>query len=76
MSSSDAVTDSSESICSIVGAMLWQINSRNGLLLNLAAASIWLSHMMHSALLVPSKIFVFHHLFADVILFVVVGNLC
>ena len=39
--------------------MLWQINSRNGLLLNLAAASIWLSHVIHPALLLPSKILMF-----------------
>ena len=57
MSSSDTVTDSSESICNIVGAMLWQINLGICLLLNLAAASIWLSHVIHSVLLVPSKIF-------------------
>ena len=39
MSSSDASADNSENICNIVGAMLWQINSRNGVFVNLAAAS-------------------------------------
>ena len=39
--------------------MLWQINSRNGFLLKLAAASIWLSQVIHSPLLVPSKILMF-----------------
>ena len=28
--------------------MLWQIVSQNGVLVNLAAASIWLSQVMHS----------------------------
>ena len=59
MSSSVASAESSESMCSIEGAMLWQINLRNDVLLNLAAASTWLSQVMHSALLVPSKIFMF-----------------
>ena len=59
ISSSDAAAGNSESMCNIKGAMLWQIGSQNGLLLKLAAASIWLSHMMHSALLVPSKILMF-----------------
>ena len=39
--------------------MHWQISPQNDELLNLAAASIWLSQVMHSALLVPSKIFMF-----------------
>ena len=54
-----ASAESSENICSIDGAMLWQTNSLNDVLLNLAAASIWLSQVMHSALLLPSKILMF-----------------
>ena len=57
ISSSDAAAGNSESICNIEGAMLWQISSRNSFLLNLA--SIWLSHVMYSALLVPLKILMF-----------------
>ena len=57
--------------------MFWQINSWNGLLLNLAAASIWLSHVMHSAFVgAIEDLYVFHHLFANIILFVVVSDLC
>ena len=59
MSLSEASTDSSQNTCNIMGAMLWQINSRNGVLENLAAASTWLSQVMHSALLLPSKILMF-----------------
>ena len=59
MSWSVASAESSESICNIEGAMLWQISSQNNKLLNLAAATIWLSQVMHSALLVPLKIFIF-----------------
>ena len=40
MSSSEAAEGNSERICNIEGAMLWQINSQNGLLLKLAAAFI------------------------------------
>ena len=78
ISSSDAAAGSSESICNIEGAMLWQINSQNGLLLNLAAASIWLSHVMHSALLVPSKILMFFiiHLLTLFLLSVTCTNIC
>ena len=54
-----ASAESSESICNIEGAMIWKTNSRNEELLNLAAASIWLSQVMQSALLVPLKIFMF-----------------
>ena len=56
MSSSDASADNSENICNIVGAILWQISFQNGVFLNLAAASSWLSQVMHSALLLSSKI--------------------
>ena len=59
MSLSVDSAESSESICNIEGAMLWQISSRNDELLNLAATSIWLSQVMHSALLVPSKVLMF-----------------
>ena len=56
--------------------MLWQINSQNGVLENLAAASTWLSQVMHSVLLLPSKILMFfHHLFADFVFLVAVGIL-
>ena len=41
MSSADASAYSSENICNIVGAMLWQINLQNGVFVNLA--STWLS---------------------------------
>ena len=59
MSSSVAIADSSENMCNIADAILWQINSRKGVLVNLAAASTWLIQLMHSALLLPSKIFMF-----------------
>ena len=59
MSSLEASADNSESTSNIVGAMLWQINSRNDVFVNLAAASAWLSQVMHSALLLPSKILIF-----------------
>ena len=59
MSTPVASADSSENTCNIAGAMLWQINSQNGVLENLAAASTWLSQVMHSALLLPSKILMF-----------------
>ena len=59
MSLSVAIADSSENMCNIAGAILWQINSRKGVLVNLAAASTWLIQLMHSALLLPSKIFMF-----------------
>ena len=39
--------------------MLWQNNSQNGVFENLAAASTWLSQVMHSALLLPLKILMF-----------------
>ena len=63
MSSSEVSADSSENICNIAGAMLWQISSRNGVFVNLAAASTWLSQLMHSALLLPSKILMFFMIF-------------
>ena len=59
MSSSVAIADNSENMCNIAGAILWQINSRKGVLVNLAAASTWLIQLMHSALWLPSKIFMF-----------------
>ena len=59
MSLSLVSAESSKSIYNIEGTMLWQINSQNDVLVNLAAASIWLSQVMHSALLVPSKILMF-----------------
>ena len=59
MSSLEAIADSSENMCNIAGAMLWQINSRNGVFVNLAAASTWLIQLMHSALLLPLKILMF-----------------
>ena len=63
MSASDASADKSENTCSIAGAILWHINSRKGVFVNLAAASIWLSQVMHSALLLPSKILMFFIIF-------------
>ena len=39
--------------------MFWLITSRNDVFVNLAAASTWLSQVMHSALLLPSKILMF-----------------
>ena len=59
MSASDASADKSENTCSMAGAILWHINSLKGVLVNLAAASTWLSQVMHSALLLPSKILMF-----------------
>ena len=59
MSASDASADRSENTCSIGGAILWHINSQKGVFVNLAAASTWLSQVMHSALLLPLKILVF-----------------
>ena len=43
MSLLEASADSSENIYNIAGAMLWQINLRNGVFVKLAAASTWLS---------------------------------
>ena len=63
MSVWDASTDRSENTCNIVGAILWHINSRNGVFVNLAAASTWLSQVMHSSLLLPSKILMFFIIF-------------
>ena len=63
MSASDASADRSENTCSIVGAILWHINSWKGVFVNLAAASIWLSQVMHSALLLLSKILMFFIIF-------------
>ena len=63
MSASDASADKSENTCSIVGAILWHINSLKGVFVNLAAASTWLSQVMHSALLLPSKILMFFIIF-------------
>ena len=63
MSASDARADRSENKCSIGGAILWHINSRKGVFVNLAAASIWLSQVMHSPLLLPSKILMFFSIF-------------
>ena len=40
MSASDARADRSENTCSIAGAILWHINSRKVVFVNLAAASI------------------------------------
>ena len=60
MSSSDTSADNSENTCNIAGAILWQISSRNGVFVNLAAASTWLSQVMHSALFLPSKILMFY----------------
>ena len=75
MSASDVSADRSENTCSIVGAVLWHINSQKGVFVNLAAACIWLSQVMHSALLLPLKnLDVFHHLFAGIIPLVVVGD--
>ena len=39
------------------------INSQNGVFVNLAAASTWLSQVMHSTLLLPSKILMFFIIF-------------
>ena len=63
MSASDARAVRSENTCSIAGAILWHINSRKGVFVNLAAASTWLSQVMHSALLLPSKILMFFSIF-------------
>ena len=63
MSASDASADKSENTCSIAGVILWHINSRKGVFVNLAAASTWLSQLMHSALLLPSKILMFFIIF-------------
>ena len=56
---SEANVESPQSMCNIDGAMLWHINSHSDELLNFAAASTWLSHVIHSTLLVPSKILIF-----------------
>ena len=56
MSASDASADRSENTHSIAGAILWHINSLKGVFVNLASASIWLSQVMHSALLLPSSL--------------------
>ena len=53
------VVESSPSTCNIEGAMPWQMSSVNEELLNLAAASIWLSQVMQLALLVPLKVLMF-----------------
>ena len=63
MSASDANADKSENTCSKAGAILWHINSLKGVFVNLAAASTWLSQVMHSALLLPSKILMFFSIF-------------
>ena len=63
MSASDASADRSENICSIVGAIRWHISSLKGVFVNLAAASTWLSQVMHSALLLPSNILMFFIIF-------------
>ena len=59
MSASVAIGVSSENMCNMAGAILWQINLRKGVFVNLAAASTWLIQLIHSALLLPSKIFRF-----------------
>ena len=59
MSSSVAVTGSSVSTCSIDGAIPWHSSSLKDRLLNLEAASIWLSQVIHSDLFVPSKALMF-----------------
>ena len=63
MSASDASAYKSENMCSIAGAILWHINSLKGVFVNLAAASTWLSQVMHSALLLPLKILMFFIIF-------------
>ena len=63
MSASDASADRCENTCSITGAILWHINSLKGVFVNLAAASIWLSQVMHSRLLLLSKILMFFIIF-------------
>ena len=63
MSALDASADKSENTCSIAGAILWHINSLKGVFVNLAAASTWLSQVMHSALLLLSKILMFFIIF-------------
>ena len=63
MSASDTSADKSENTCSIAGAILWHINSLKGVFVNLAAASTLLSQVMHSALLLPSKILMFFIIF-------------
>ena len=76
---SEANVESPESTCNIDGAMLWHFNSRNQELLNLAAASTWLSHVMHSTLLVPSKILMFFIiclLTSSFLLFVTCAKFC
>ena len=75
MSASDASANKSENTCSMAGAILWHINSLKGVFVNLAAASTWLSQVMHSALLLPSKILMFfHHLFAAIVSLVIIGD--
>ena len=49
-------SDSSENMCNIAGAIPWHTNSA---LQNFAVASIWLSQLMHSVLLFPSKVLMF-----------------
>ena len=52
-------SDSSERTCSIAGAIPWHTSSLNDTLQNFAVASIWLSQLMHSVLLVLSKVLMF-----------------
>ena len=53
------VAERSVNSCNIDEAIPWQINSLNDKLLNLKAASIWLSQVMHSALFVLLKALMF-----------------
>ena len=68
--------DSSESTCNIVGAMLWQINSKNGCI-GKPDCCFYLAEPIDAFCFVATikDLDVFHHLLADVIFLVVDGDL-
>ena len=76
MSSLEASADSSENTCNIAGAMLWQINSQNGVL-EKPGCCFYLAEPSDAFHFVAAieDLDVFHHLFADFVFLVAVGDL-
>ena len=76
MSWSVASAESSESICNIEGAMLWQISLQNDGIAKPGCCFYWTEPSDAFCLVgTIEDLYVFHHLFADVVLLVVVGDL-
>ena len=73
MSASDASADRSENTCSIVGAILWHINSQKGVFV---FCCFYVAEPSDTFCLIAAveNLDVFHHLFAGVVSLIVIGD--